>query len=352
MARLLAADLVAAIDEPIVIEGIAVRIAASIGIATLPGGVDRAELIRMADVAMYDAKRNDRTIGEYSPHLDPNGRERLALLASLGAAIEDRAFTLHYQPVIEAASGRVVGMEALVRWEHPELGLLYPDDFIPLAEQSGLISRITRAVIDQSVGFLATVRTEGFDIGLSINLSGKDLVDEGMPQHVMAAVARHRVPRRKITMEITETAVASDLERSSRTLQALQAAGLRVSIDDFGVGSSSLSQLIAMPVDELKLDRSFVAALDSDRRAEAILRSTVELGRTLGLAVVAEGVETTSSLAVVRQHGVTLLQGFLLTPPLPPRDLLGFLSRAAAGAEVLSSERAAAPVAESATSDR
>lgn len=346
MARLLAADLVAAIEEPIVIEGIAVRITASIGIATLPGGVDRAELLRMADVAMYDAKRNERTIGEYSPDLDPNGRERLALLASLGTAIEERAFTMHYQPVIEASSGRVVGMEALIRWEHPELGLLYPDDFIPLAEQSGLISRITRAVIDQAIGFLATVRAQGFDIGLSINLSGKDLVDEGMPQHVMAAVARHRVPHQSITVEITETAVASDLERSSRTLLALQTAGLRVSIDDFGVGSSSLSQLIAMPVDELKLDRSFVAALDSDRRAEAILRSTVELGRTLGLTVVAEGVETAASLEVVRQHGVTLLQGFLLAPPLPPHELLGFLTRAAVGTEVLAPGCVTAPVAE------
>ena len=321
-----ARTLIATLANPVALDGIAIRVGASMGIACAPEhGTTRDELLRAADVAMYDAKQSQRDFAVYSASHDPHSRERLALIEDLRSAIEYRAFEMHYQPTIDVATGAIVGMEALIRWRHPQRGLLLPGEFIPLAERVGLIPAITRAVLDQSIAHLAATRAAGHELRLSVNVSASDLVDEELPNYVRSVLDAHDLAPNLLTIEITETALASDPQRAERTLQRLRGAGVRVSIDDFGVGYSSMSQLMQLPVDELKLDRSFVAHIDEDVRAQAILSATIELGRTLGLGVVAEGVETQSALTAVTDRGVDIAQGFFFSPGLPPVDFQRFV---------------------------
>lgn len=321
--------MLAALDGPVELEGLSVRVSASIGVAggsprAESGAMSRQEVIRMADVAMYDAKRQGIGFSCYSEAIDPHGRERILLIDDLCRAIEDRSFHLHLQPVVSLERDELVAVEALIRWEHPERGPLAPEAFIPLAERSGLVPRITRVVLEQAARHLATLRAAGLDVGISVNISALDLVDEDLPGFIESTFDQAGAPLDRLTLEITETAVASDPGRSLRTLQALRARGVRISIDDFGVGYSSLNQLLQLPVDELKLDRSFIIPIERDRRAQAIVRSTVELGRTLGLTVVAEGVETDLALTFVRSRGVHRAQGFHLAPPMAVDELVAF----------------------------
>ena len=313
-----ASALLATLDNPISLDGVTIRVGASIGIAGTPEhGTGRGELLRRADVAMYDAKSNHLGSAWYEAAKDPNSRERLALIGDLRAAIDDRAFEMHYQPTVDVLTGRVVGMEALIRWNHPSRGMLLPEEFIPLAERVGLTPAITRAVLDLSVAHLADTRARGHDLRLSVNISAHDLVDDELARYVRSTLDAYQVPANILTLEITETALSIDTVRAERTLNALRSQGIRISIDDFGVGYSSMSQLLNLPVDELKLDRSFIEGLGSDIRAQAILCATVQLGRTLGLDIVAEGVETENALAEVTSQGVDLVQGFYLCHPLP-----------------------------------
>jgi diguanylate cyclase (GGDEF)-like protein len=313
--------LIGVLEHPVALEGITVRVGASVGASCAPEhGTERSELLRTADVAMYEAKRAHAGVSIYDPARDPHSRERLQLIDDLRLAIERRAFELHYQPSVDATTGVTVGMEALLRWPHPELGLLFPDDFIPLAETVGLISAITRVVLDEAVAHLATLRAEGHELRLSVNVSACDLVDEALADHVGTVLERHDVAPDLLTVEITETALASDPIRARRTLVALRSAGVRVAIDDFGVGYSSMSQLMELPVDELKIDKSFLVHLDDDVRAQAILSATIELGRSLGLHVVAEGVETRAALETVARRGVETVQGYFFSRPLPPTE--------------------------------
>lgn len=328
-AVLQARHLLEVLGDPISLDGLRVRIGASIGVAVAPQhGSTRAALLRAADVAMYEAKRAQRGIAVYSEHQDPHSRERLALIEDLRRAIEQRAFTMHYQPTVDVATGRVIGMEALIRWEHPTRGMLAPDQFIPLAERVGLIPAITRAVLEQSIAHIAQMRRAGHDLRLSVNISGRDLIDEELPQVVRALLDANGVPPHLLTLEITETALASDQVRADRTLRALRAEGMRVSIDDFGVGYSSLAQLLQLPVDELKLDRSFLVNIAEDIRAEAVLRASVELGRSLGLSIVAEGVETIAAFDMIAHHNVDVAQGYLFCKPLAPAPFTQFVERA------------------------
>ena len=308
----------ASLERTVTLEDIPVRVGASIGVAQAPiHGTTRSELLRAADVAMYDAKVTQQGTAWYSVEQDPHSRDRLALIEELRTAIESRSFEMHYQPTVDVQSGDVVGMEALIRWNHETRGVLPPDEFVPLAERVGLIPALTRAVLDLSIAHLADVRRKGEELRLSVNISAKDLVDDDLPAYVRSVLTLHGVPPNLLTLEITETALSSDSVRAERTLNALRAEGVRISIDDFGVGYSSMSQLLKLPLDELKIDRSFIANLSGDLRAQAILSATVELGRTLGLDIVAEGIETSDALDEVRRRGVDTAQGFLFSRALP-----------------------------------
>lgn len=308
------------LNNPVSLDGISIRVGASIGIASHPAdGTTREELLRAADVAMYDSKEHHLAFANYSVERDPHSRDRLALIEELRTAIDNRAFEMHYQPTIAVQTGDVVGMEALIRWNHPTRGLLTPDNFIPLAERVGLIPAITRAVLDLSIAHLAETQRNGHNLRLSVNISALDLVDDDLPDYIRATLRANDVRPNLLTLEITETALSGDTVRAERTLNALRAEGIRISIDDFGVGYSSMSQLLKLPLDELKIDRSFIANLDDDIRAQAILAATIELGRTLGLDIVAEGVETTGALDEITDKGVETAQGFYFSKALPPR---------------------------------
>lgn len=315
------------LDDPVSIDGVIIRVSAAIGMAhSDEQGKDRGELMRSADVAMYAAKSRHSGHAWYIPGDDPHSRERLSMIEDLRSAIEERAFDLHYQPRFDVHSGGILGLEALIRWNHPTRGPLLPDQFIPLAERVGLIPAITRAVLDSGIAYIASVRAKGHVVTLSVNISAKDLVDEELASYVGATLAAHRVDPSVLTLEITETAVALDPVRAKRTLLQLRETGVRVSIDDFGVGYSSMSQLLELPLDELKIDRTFLLELATDARAQAILSATVELGRSLGLNVVAEGVETKEVLAELTRRGVESAQGFLFSPALPVDELEKLLS--------------------------
>ncbi len=323
-----AGALIAALERPISADGVAIRVGAAIGLAQSSlQGFHRGELLRSADVAMYSAKSRHTGFAWYVAEGDPHTRDRLSLIEDLRTAIELRSFEMHYQPSVEVTTGRIMGMEALLRWNHPVRGRLLPDEFIPLAERVGLIPAITRSVLDLSIGELALLRARGHDLRLSVNISAKDLVDDDLPDHVERALHLHRVPSSSLTLEITETALAIDPQRATRTLDRLRSRGIRISIDDFGVGYSSMSQLLQLPLDELKIDRSFVAQLSTDVRARAILRATVELGVTLGLEVVAEGVETEAALEEVSRRGIEIAQGHLFSPALPFDSFVALIER-------------------------
>jgi len=322
-----ARELAANLTDPIALDGVSVRVGASIGVAITPDhGTTESDLLRSADVAMYEAKRTQAGVCVYDPGHDLNSRERLALIQELRAAIDERALTLHYQPTIDLRTTRVRGLEALVRWHHPTRGLLYADAFIPLAERVGLIPQLTRAVLEQAVAEAARLQRAGHRLQMSVNISRYDLIDEELPAFIDAVLDRHRVPHHRLTLEVTESCLGEDPDRAKRCIDGLRSRGIRISIDDFGVGYSSMSQLLALPIDELKIDKSFVLALETDHRAHAIISSTVELGRALAVDVVAEGVEDSDTFATLQRLGTTIAQGYHMARPLTPDQLDDYLA--------------------------
>ena len=322
--------MVHALVDPVVIDGVSVHVGASIGVAVAPHSeATSGELLRCADVAMYEAKRSQTGVAVYNQSTDPNSRERLALLDSLREAIEDRKFELYYQPTRDLHTGEVHGVEALVRWPHRELGLLLPEKFIPLAEQNGLMPKLTRAVLDQALAKAADLHRSGHALQLSVNISRYDLVDLSLAGYISERLEHYNVDPAKVTLEVTETAIGGDTARTRRCVHELRARGVRISIDDFGVGYSSMSQLLDLAVDELKIDRSFVLQLGTDPRSCAIVRSTVELARALELSTVAEGVGTIELLDKVVEMGVDVGQGFAISEPLDDDQLDRYLSKPA-----------------------
>jgi diguanylate cyclase (GGDEF)-like protein len=324
---LLARELITSLTTTVALDGITVRVGASIGVAMSPQhGDTHDELLRCADVAMYEAKRTQSSVCRYSAEDDPNSRERLALIHELRTAIDERALTLHYQPTLDIHTAEVSGVEALVRWQHPTRGLLYPEHFIPLAERVGLIPLLTRAVLEQAVAEAARLAAAGHQLRMSVNISRYDLVDETLPAYIDRLLAQHGVPHDQMTLEITESCLSDDPERSKRSIEKLRAHGIRISIDDFGVGYSSMSQLLELPIDELKIDKSFVLALESDERAHAIISSAVELARALELVVVVEGVELPKTLPLLQRLGADVAQGYHISHPLTRNLLDEFLA--------------------------
>jgi EAL domain-containing protein (putative c-di-GMP-specific phosphodiesterase class I) len=277
---------------------------------------------------MYEAKRAQCGASAYRAEDDPNSRDRLALLDALRDAIHNRELVLYYQPTLDMRTATVHGVEALVRWPHPTLGLLYPDTFIPLAERNGLMPQLTRAVLDMAVAQAAQLDRAGQRLHMSVNISRYDLVDEDLPGHIDHVLAVHKFPPERLTLEITESALGGDPERAKRCVAELRALGLRISIDDFGVGYSSMSQLLGLAIDELKIDKSFVFGLNSDPRAQAIVRSAIELARALSLTVVAEGIECEEVLRSLQGIGADIGQGYVIARPLPSSQLDGYLAQA------------------------
>ncbi|MGY1804908.1 putative bifunctional diguanylate cyclase/phosphodiesterase [Blastococcus sp. SYSU D00922] len=313
--------------EPFPVEGMFVHASASIGVTTTDDDVARpSHLLRRADVAMYDAKRSGSGVALYDGDRHADSRGHLALVEELRRALTDGQLVLHHQPQLDVATGQVSGVEALVRWAHPERGLLFPGDFLPLAEVHGLMGALTETVLEQAVAQAAEWRRQGLDLRMSVNLSASNLLDVGLPGRVAELLATQGLPPAALVLEVTESVLITDPDRSLAVVGALARLGATVSIDDFGTGYSSLAYLRDLPVAELKLDRSFTADLLTDERTEAIVASTIELAHRLGLRVVAEGVEDEPTLRHLDALSCDVSQGYLHSRPLPADELVAWLA--------------------------
>ena len=318
--------LMSVLSDPYSVEGVAVHVGASMGIAVAASHETSAvELLRGADVAMYEAKRLKSGVSVYRTNNDPNSREQLALLSDLRHAIDARALTLHYQPTIDMRTEEVRGVEALARWNHPTLGVVLPERFIPMTERAGLMPQLTRAVLVQAIEEAGRLRRAGHRLQMSVNISRYDLLDDDLPTFVARVLALHSVPAGQLTIEITESCLGTDPDRGAECVRRLRGIGARIAIDDYGVGYSSMSQLLEMSIDELKIDKSFVVGLPADLRAEAIVRSAIELARALGVSLVTEGIESEESLRALQAIGADIGQGYYIARPLTPTALRDYL---------------------------
>jgi diguanylate cyclase (GGDEF)-like protein len=319
----LAAALHEALATPVSVAGLDIEVAGSIGIAIFPRhGEDVETLIRHADVALYRSKESHAS-AVYDAGEDHYSPTRLKLLTGLRQAIASGEIVVAYQPQAGAATRGIRGVEALVRWEHPELGLIMPDQFIPLAEHTDLIRPLTFHVLDTAVAQCAAWRDSGWDVGVAVNVTGRDILDATFPDDVVGCLRRHGVAPDRLELEITENTIFSDPPRASAVLSQLSDLGVRIAIDDFGAGNSSLGYLARLPVDVLKIDKSFVLDMGTGGSAAAIVRSTIELGHNLGLEVIAEGVETEELLRTLVALRCDSIQGFLLGRAMPPREVEG-----------------------------
>jgi diguanylate cyclase (GGDEF)-like protein len=312
----------AILEDPIDLDGQPVDVGSSIGIAQCPAhGEDPGMLLRHADIAMYVAKRERSGVEIYQSHYDQNRAEHLSLLSDLRRAIAEDQLLLHYQPKLDLRRGQIVGVEALVRWHHPERGMFPPSEFIPFAEQTGMIKHVTRWVIEAATRQCGAWLSSGMTLSVSMNVSSRDLLDRALPQLFAAAARRHGVSPDLITIEVTESALVEDPQRAQDTIRRLKEQGFRLSIDDYGTGYSSLAYIQRLNCDELKIDRAFVTHASGDGKDAAIVHSTIELGHSLGLSVVAEGVEDAEVLEVLRDLGCDLAQGYAIARALPPEKL-------------------------------
>ena len=311
------------------LDGHQVDVRASIGIATTLGdGAERSTLMRRADVAMYAAKRANVGALPWDDSFDQHSRDRLMLLSDLRRAVDADELTLAYQPKVCLKDPAKQHAEALVRWLHPVRGFVPPSDFIPFAEQTGYIRQLTQWVLKHAIAQCATWRRDGHPMNVSINISARDLIDAELPDQVAALLATHGCAAQWITLEITETAILDDPARALDNLQRLHALGCRLAIDDYGIGYSSLAYLRRLPVDELKIDKSFVANMAGDTGDAMIVRSTIDLAHNMGLAVVAEGVEDEAVLERLRELGCDMVQGYLLCQPIPEAAMTARLDAA------------------------
>jgi diguanylate cyclase (GGDEF)-like protein len=312
-----------ALERSFLLDGIELHVGASIGAALYPEhGDDAQTLLRRADIAMYDAKSRGNSYQVYDPESeDADTRARLVLLEELRHAIANGEIEVHYQPKAALVTGEILGAEALVRWRHPTRGLLAPGAFLAAAERIGILPALTRLVLGQALSDCAAWRAAGHDLSVAINLATSDLHDPGLPGEVAVLLARHGTRPGGLHIEITEEGVLSDPIRARAVLEAISAAGAVISLDDFGTGYSSLARLAELPVDELKIDRSFVAHMMTDPGHGAIVRSTIHLAHDLGLNVVAEGIELQSQWDRLAELGCDEAQGYLLSRPLPAREL-------------------------------
>jgi EAL domain-containing protein (putative c-di-GMP-specific phosphodiesterase class I) len=314
---------------------------ASIGAALYPQhGEDAEGLLQRADVAMYQAKQARTGFQAYDPGRDRHSRERLTLMAELRRALERDELVLHYQPKVVLETGRVAGVEALVRWQHPVHGLRGPGAFLPHAEHTALMKPLTLHVLRTALTDLARWRGDGLDLTVAVNLAVQSLLDLRTPAQVSELLAELGLSPSVLILEVTESLLLHDPQRAGEVLRDLREMGCGLALDDFGTGYSSLEHLKRLPVNELKIDKSFVMSMDRDPADRAIVASTAALGRSLGLHVVAEGVESAASASVLAAIGCDLAQGFHYSPPVPAEQLPA-LVRGQVGVADLAAERVA-----------
>ncbi len=310
------------LEEPFVLDGIPVHVDASIGAAVYPmHGTDISSLFRHADIAMYLAKSTRTSFQLYQHTEDSRARERLAIVGELRRAIGRQELVVHYQPKASLATGTISGVEALVRWQHPDHGLLPPAEFIPAAEQTGVMRDLTAYVLDQALADCARWGRRGHTISVAVNLSTVNILDRELPAQLRGLLDHHDVPGHLVRLEVTENVIMADPGRAQAVLGELRRHGVLVSLDDFGTGYSSLANLTRLAVDELKIDRSFVASMTHDEHHAAIVRSTISLGHALGLHVIAEGVERREQWDQLAAEGCDEAQGYLLSRPVPVAEL-------------------------------
>jgi diguanylate cyclase (GGDEF)-like protein len=313
------------VEEPIPVGDLALRAQASIGVCFAPDhGTDPDQLLQRADVAMYAAKQARSGVRVYQVEDDQNTPRRLSLLTELRTAVETGAITVVYQPKVDPVSGRVLGAEALSRWRSAD-GPVSPDEFIPLAERSGLILPLTRHVLDTALASCADWRRTGHELSVAVNLSPQTIADPALIGEVQGALAAHGVPAGALTLEITETGVMEDPTHSLSILESLRALGVKLSVDDFGTGHSSLGRLADLPVQEMKIDKGFIRDLTTNRSRRAVTDASLHLGHALGLHVVAEGAETQAEFEYLRRLGCDSVQGYYISRPLPAGQFMTWL---------------------------
>ncbi|HWG71853.1 MAG TPA: EAL domain-containing protein [Steroidobacteraceae bacterium] len=317
--------LVMALAEPVFVEAQPIDIAVTLGLALARDNASADELMRCADLALERARLEKRALAIYEAALKPAARDQLSLLGELRHAVEHDELRLFFQPKIEFKTGRVTGVEVLLRWQHPTRGLLGPADFIPFAEQTGFIRRLTRWTLDRAIAQGAKWQRAHKPLSVAVNISADDIGDVRLDSRVAGMLSRHQLPPALLTLELTESGFIEDPTRALRMLDAIASLGVNLSIDDFGTGYSSLSHLARMPVHEVKIDRSFVIGLESDAEFAPVVRSAIDMGHGLGLKVVAEGIETEAAAARLRDFGCDVAQGYLYAKPMPLAALEAWL---------------------------
>jgi diguanylate cyclase (GGDEF)-like protein len=343
-AREVAARLRAAVAEPIRLEGMSFVIEVSIGIAMFPDDATGGELLmQRADVAMYLAKQRRSGVERYVPDLDRNSPARLALFGELRRGLDRGELELHYQPKVNLADGQPVGLEALVRWRHPVRGVLTPDDFIPIVQQSYLMREVTAYVIEAALAQTALWRQSRLDVQVSVNVSGRDLLDSGLADLVGQGLARHRLPPEALLIEIDERVLTSEPAHSVATAEALAALGVGLSLDDFGTGYSNLVRLKRLPICEVKVDSSFVGRLLESSDDEVVVKSILDLAAALGIRSVAEGVESDDVAAALLGMGCVAAQGYHFAKPMNAASATAWLTQHSVSADPL--QRAPRPPA-------
>jgi diguanylate cyclase (GGDEF)-like protein len=312
------------LTAPVNLDGVTLEIGSSIGVACWPDdATSSADLLRLADIAMYEAKRTHKRWIRYDPSIDHASADRLALLGQVRDAIANRELLSHLQPQVGTHGLELVGAEALLRWNHPDRGLVPPNEFIPLAEHSSLASSITQHVINEAIDAVTRLHGEDHELRIWVNLTARDLLDESLAPALAVSILRSGIAPERLGFEVTEGSLIINLETAIATLGALQRLGCGTAIDDFGTGYASLRYLQRLPISEVKIDRSFVANATTNPSSAAIVRSTTRLVQDLGMTVVAEGVEDQPTLDLLRRIGCDTVQGYFVSPPV---DLDSFIA--------------------------
>jgi diguanylate cyclase len=324
-----AQKMLAALEQAFPLEGETLDIGASIGVAVAPAHATQADqLLSRADVAMYTAKGSLTGLSVFSAEHEKDGAGRLALMSDLRRAVDEGELILYYQPQIDLRTGSMTSVEALVRWMHPKRGLVGPDEFIPLAERTGLIKRLTRSVLTEAIRQARAWELAGLRVPIAVNLSMRNIHDPQLPQTIAQLLQRWDARPDLLRLEMTETVLAADPQRALQTMDSLRAMGVHIALDDFGIGYSSLAYLNRLPLDEIKIDKSFVIGMIDDESSATIVRATVDLGHGLGYGVVAEGVENAETRQRLTALGCDAIQGYLVARPMPADQTAEWIGKA------------------------